>query len=184
MITQPVDPLRRVRPGTPIRILGVVRSVQRKITAPLVPTHRINETVKERLHVNRPRIFLPRPAKVGLGGAVAGGEVVGGSNGAVLDGGAGVLAWVGPALGGDGVELALVREPGVEVAVLEDDGGVAEDKVNGAVDVAFTIELPFGMSVEGVLVGLETAPVEGREVGTAPQRYRLVFAWPRGVAHR
>lgn len=42
-----------------------------------------------------------------------------------------------------------------DVAVLEDDGRVAEDEVNGAVDVAVAVKLLQGVREERVLVGLE-----------------------------
>lgn len=54
-----------------------------------------------------------------------------------MDRNPGVLVRVGSALGRDGVELVGHGEAGVYVAVLEHDGGVAEDEVNCAVYVAF-----------------------------------------------
>lgn len=84
-------------------------------------------------------------------------------------------------MGGENVALVRVGSAGVEVAVLEDDGGVAEDEIDGAVDVAFAVELAEGVDVEGVLVGDEAAAVESREVGAAAESHGLVFAGSRVV---
>ena len=64
-----------------------------------------------------------------------------------MDGGSGVLIWVGPALSSDGVELVRHRKTRVDVAVLENHGGVAEDEVDSAVDVAVAVKLAEGVSV-------------------------------------
>ena len=77
---------------------------------------------------------------------------------------AGVRSLVSPALGCHGVLLAGHRLPDVYVAVLEDHGGVAEDEVDGAIDVAVAVELLLGVDVECVLVALEAALVVDREV--------------------
>lgn len=50
---------------------------------------------------------------------------------------------------------------------MEDDCCVAEDEVNGAVDVAFAVELTEGVDVESVLVADEAALVEDGEIGVA-----------------
>ncbi|PON79340.1 hypothetical protein TorRG33x02_236220, partial [Trema orientale] len=168
MVTGPVDPVRSIRPRTRVIILCVIQSTQRKITTPLAPTSRIDKTIHEGLHVNCSRIFLPRPPEVGLrvravsGGSsgVGRGQVGTGTDGAVLDRSAGVLVRVGSALGSYGVELAGERQPGIDVAVLENNSSVAEYEVHGAVNVAFSVELSLGMSIQGVLVGFEAADVE------------------------
>lgn len=64
-----------------------------------------------------------------------------------MNGGAGVLIRVRPALGGDGIELPAQGEPGIEVAFLQDDCGIAEDKIHCSIYVAFSVELPQGMGV-------------------------------------
>nr|GMD67669.1 hypothetical protein BHE74_00022651 [Ipomoea batatas] len=89
------------------------------------------------LHENGGRIILPRPAEEG----VDAGEVSERRNGAVLDGNAGVVVRVEFSLGGDGVLLAGHGFSGVDPAVLEDDGGVSEDEVDGADDGAVFVEL-------------------------------------------
>lgn len=81
-----------------------------------------------------------------------------------MDGNSGVLVRVGSALSRDGVLLLVHGPPGEDHAVLEDDGGVAEDEVYGAVDVAFFVELPLGMDIESVLVAFEATAIEDREV--------------------
>lgn len=54
--------------------------------------------------------------------------------------------------------------PHVDVAVLEDYLGVAEYKVDCAVDLAVAIELPLRMCVKRVLVSFDAASVEDCEV--------------------
>ncbi|KAB8106844.1 hypothetical protein EE612_041350, partial [Oryza sativa] len=108
----------------------------------------------------------------------------GGGDLAALDGDAGVLVGVLPALRREHVLLVGVRAARVEVAVLEHDGGVAEDEVHRAVDVAVAVELAKRVRVQRVLVAREAAPVERRQVGVHPQRHRLVLARPRRVLHR
>ena len=184
METRPRDPTRGVRPGARVIVLGVVQSGQRLIAAPLVPTRGLDHAIQVGLHDNRPRIVLPRPTEVGLGSAVAGRQVSSGTKGAIVKRRASNLVRVSAALSGDRIELALEGEARVDVARLEDDGGVAKDEVNGAVDVAFAVELAVGVGVEGVLVGLEAAPEEGGEVGAAAERNGLAFARPRRVSDR
>nr|GMD60927.1 Os01g0312600 [Ipomoea batatas]GMD70965.1 Os01g0312600 [Ipomoea batatas] len=93
----------------------------------------------------------------------------------VLDRNAGVLVGILPSLRGEDVLLIVHGFPGVEIAVLEDDGGVAEYEVHRAVDVAVAVELAEGVDVESVLVRNEAAVEEDRQVGAAPQRHRLVL---------
>lgn len=93
----------------------------------------------------------------------------------------GVLVSVGAALGCDHVFLAGVGAAGVDVAVLEDSGGVAKDEVDGAGDVAVDVELAVGVDVEGVLVGDHVAVVEGGEVGADAEGHRLVLRGTRCV---
>lgn len=90
-------------------------------------------------------------------------------------GDASVLVRVGTALCSDGVLLVQHRLSGVDVAVLEDGGSVAEDEVDGAVDITVSIELPEGVDVESVLVALEAAAVEGGEVGVVSYRHCLML---------
>lgn len=73
---------------------------------------------------------------------------------------------------------------GVYVAFLEDHGGVAEDEVYRAVDVAFTVELALGVDVEGVLVPDDLAIVYHAVIGADSERHRLVLAWSRRVLER
>lgn len=44
-------------------------------------------------------------------------------------------------MGRDHDLLAVARRPSVDEAVLDDGGGIAEDEVYGAVDMAFSVEL-------------------------------------------
>nr|GLL23334.1 hypothetical protein MIMGU_mgv1a022106mg [Ipomoea trifida] len=67
--------------------------------------------------------------------------VVGREDRAVLYGDSRYFERVAAGLGGDDGELAGHRHSGDDVAALEDGGGVAEDVIDGAVDVAFPVEL-------------------------------------------
>lgn len=58
-----------------------------------------------------------------------------------MDGYTRVLKRVPPALGRDHVGLAHERLSGVDDGVLDNDGGIAEDDVDGAVNVAGFEEL-------------------------------------------
>lgn len=88
---------------------------------------------------------------------------------AELDDDAGVLVGVGAALGSNDVGLAVVGLAYEYVGVLDDGGRVAEDEVDGAEDVAFSVELPLGVDAEGVLVPLDAAAVEDGLVGSGEQ---------------
>lgn len=66
---------------------------------------------------------------------------------------AGVLVWVGSTLSGDHVLLFGIGAAGLDVTVLEDDGGVAKDEINGADDHAVNEKLTIGVDVKSILVG-------------------------------
>ena len=51
-----------------------------------------------------------------------------------------------------------------DLAVLEDGVAVAEDEIDGSVDVAFTVELSKGVGIKCVLVAFDTASIKGRSV--------------------
>lgn len=82
-----------------------------------------------------------------------------------MDRNASVLVNIGFTLGRNGVELVSQRLPGLDVAVLENDGGVSEDEVDGAGDVAVAIELAVGVGVESVLETVDQALVEHGHIG-------------------
>lgn len=69
-------------------------------------------------------------------------------------------------------------------AVLEDNGRVPEYEVNGAIDVALAVELALRVSVEGVLVADDVAPVDHSVVRSDTEGHRLVLARPRPVLER
>ena len=98
-----------------------------------------------------------------------------------MDDDAGVLVRVFSPLRGDGVFLVDDRSPDVDVAVLEKRHCVAEDEVDGAVDVTVAVELALGVDVEGVLIALEAALEEDGEVGARPEGHGLVFVGPGRV---
>lgn len=171
----PLDPAREARTGPVIPILTIPKRSQGKVTIPLKPPSRLHQTTQVSVHVNRPRILLPRPAEI---------RRLRGKDVAVLDREPGALVRVFPALRRDGHLLKRQRDAGVYLAVLQDRGAVAEDEVDGAVDVAFTVELAERVRVEGVLVALHAAPEEGRLVRVHPQSHCLVILRPRRVPER
>lgn len=87
-----------------------------------------------------------------------------------------------PALGRDGDLLEREWVPREDIAVLEDRGPIAEDKVDGAGDGALAVELAEGVGVEGVLVALHAAPVEGGLVRVDAEGDALVALRAGGVA--
>ena len=66
-------------------------------------------------------------------------------------------------------------------AVLEDDGRVSEDEVNGAGDNAVTVELTVCLGIERVLVAVHSAVEEGRHVRLHSEGDGLVFFRARRV---
>lgn len=92
-----------------------------------------------------------------------------------MDNNAGVLIRVSPGLCRHGVDLVARWLSDVDVTVLKDGGGVAEDEVYGAVYVAVTVELALGVDVQGVLVAFEAAAVEDRVVCAGAECDGLVF---------
>lgn len=183
MVTGPLDPVRQWPTRPEILVLPIIQSTQREIRIfPSGPPIRANKPVDETLHNNGPRVLLPRPAQKRLERADDGFEIGRGHDPGVVDGYTRVLKRVAPALGGDDVGLAPQGFAHVDDAVLDDDGGIAEDEVDGAVDVAWFIELALRVDEEGVLVALETAGVEDGEVGGGPEGDRLAALWTGGVA--
>lgn len=85
-------------------------------------------------------------------------------------------------MGRDGHLLVRKRLSGVDVAILEDGLAIAEDEVDGSVNVALAEELPERVSIKSVLVSLDAAAVEGRSVGVHSQGHRLVVFWAGRVA--
>ena len=80
-----------------------------------------------------------------------------------MDRDSGVLIRICAALGGDRDRLVW-RIAGDDVAILDYDGGVAENEIDGAVNVALFVELAFGEDVESVLKAFEAAAVVDGEV--------------------
>ena len=71
----------------------------------------------------------------------------------------GVLVGVNPALGSESVGLVWGVSR-VNIAVLEDNGSVAEDEINGAINITLAVELSLGVDVESVLVSFKATFVE------------------------
>lgn len=181
MKPRPIDPLPQPRPSPIVHKLRVKQSIQCKIAAPLEPTLRPNGAANVRLHHNGPRILLPGPAQV-RGSGVDGAQKVGiRRDVAELKGESGGLIGVLPALRGDGVFLVGEAFLGEDGAVLEDGGGIAENEVDGAADVAVAEELAHRVGVKGVLVACNAASEEHREIGVGSQRHRLVLLRSGGV---
>lgn len=158
MVTRPPHPFRRrsTRPNVPV--LPIVQRCLCEVgVLPWRPPVGTYEAVQEAFHDDGPRVLLPGPAKVCPDGGDDGEEVGGGDDAAALDGDAGVLERVSPALGGDDVGLADEWSAGGDHAALEHDGCVAEYEVDSAVDVAVFVELALGVNEQGILVALKPA---------------------------
>lgn len=111
-------------------------------------------------------------------------EVVQWAYRAPLDRDARVLIWIFLSLGRYCHKLIGHGLPRLYVAVLEHNTGVAEDEVDGARDVAVAVELAVGVRVQGVLKGVERAPVVDRLVGPGTEGYGLVLCSPGCVLER
>lgn len=166
-VTRPRHPRARVGPGSTVEVLPIIQGAERKGAVPLEPPSGVHHVIDVRLEINRPGVLLPRTAEIRFEGRLDRNEIGGGGDFAVEDGDAGVLVRVLSALGGEDVLLVCVGFSRVEVAVLEDDGGVAEDEIDSAVDVALAVELAERVDVKSVLVADEAALVKCGEVGAA-----------------
>ncbi|CAL1360643.1 unnamed protein product [Linum trigynum] len=149
----PLNPPVGCRSGPGVLMLTIKQCVEGKIAIPLVPSRGVDDIAYGGLHDHRPRILLPRPPQVSAEAALHGLEIRRAADSTFLDHDPGVLVRVGPAVGSQHVLLARVGSAGVDVAVLEDSGGVAEDEVDGANDDAAVEELAVGVDVQCVLVG-------------------------------
>lgn len=181
MVSRPSDPTVGVRAWPIILVLAIVQRVQALVTGPPGPATWIDEPINVGLDHDGPGIVPPRPAQVALNAARVREQVIGRKNRAILDRDPGVLVRGFPGLGGDDCELAWQGHSGHYVAALEYDRGIPEDEVNGARDLALPVELPEGVNVQGVLVGTDRAPVQGREVRIHAQRHCLVLSRARRV---
>lgn len=78
----------------------------------------------------------------------------------LLDGDASILIWVSPTLGSDSVVLLFHGLPWLYGTVLEDCSSIAKNEINGAYNLALSIELTIGMRVESVLICIEGAAMK------------------------
>ncbi|CAA6664802.1 unnamed protein product [Spirodela intermedia] len=148
--------------GAGVLVLSVVERLQGEAPAPLEPPRRVDEPEGLEGTLHRLQVRCRRHPRV-------------------VDGDASVLVGVRSALRRDGILLVAHRLPHEDVAVLEDCHSVAEDEVDGAVDVAVAVELALGVHVERVLIALEAAAVEDGEVRAGAESHRLVLRRPRRV---
>lgn len=70
---------------------------------------------------------------------------------------------------------------GYYFAVLEHDCRIAEDKIHCSGDVGVSVELPVGVGVECVLIGINAAAVNYGLVGSDAKCHCLVLLWPGRV---
>ena len=91
------------------------------------------------------------------------------------------MVWVFSSLGRDHVVLVTHGLSGLQLAVLENNGCISEDEVNGAGDEGVTVELSVTVGVKSVLVGVNVAPVYHRQVCTDTECHGLVLLWARCV---
>ncbi|CAA7397486.1 unnamed protein product [Spirodela intermedia] len=176
-VARPVDPQPHGGAVAGVPVLAVVQSIDGEVAVPLEPAGGVDVAGDVGEHEDGAGVGLPGPAEEGGVAAVVAPllllrrrEFRRGKDPGDVDGDAGVLVGVLPALGGDGVLLFLQRPAGVEGAVLQHHGGVAEDEVDGAGDGAVAVELPLRVHVECVLVAQHVAA-----------RHRLVLRRPRRV---
>lgn len=165
MVALPLHPRLRPRPGALVLVLPVEQRIQGEGAAPLQPPRGGDVVSYVRLHVHRPRVFLPWPAQESRDRPVRVRQVAARHHPAPLDGRAGVLVRVRAALCRHGVLLPGHSAARHKLAVLDDHGGVAKDEVNGAGDGAVAEELPQGVGVEGVLVALDLAAIDDGLIG-------------------
>ncbi|CAA7391678.1 unnamed protein product [Spirodela intermedia] len=177
----PVDPAGGGAAVTRVHVLAVVECVESEVAAPLRPPLGVYQPVELRLHEDHPRVLLPWPPQEAGEGLLRSLEVRRRQHAGPVDGGAGGLVGGAPSLRCDHVGLVPQWPPHVDVAVLKDGGSVAEDEVDGTVDVAVAVELPLGVREEGVLVAPEAATVEDSEVRRRAQCHRLVLPRPGGI---
>ena len=85
----------------------------------------------------------------------------------------GVLVRIRPALRRH--EVVLAGFSGVDVAVLEDYGGVSEYEVDGSRYIGFSVELTLGEGVQGVLVTDNGASKDDGSVRSYSEGDRLVL---------
>lgn len=183
-ITGPLHPPAGSGAGAGVHVLSVIKGAQSKTSTPRKPTRRVDQTIDTGFHDNRPRILLIWSTEIAFDGALFGPQVRGGRDTRVLDNNTRVLIRVGSALSGDGVFLSTTRFSDVDVGVLDDGDGVAEDEVDGAVNVAVAVELALRVDVQGVLVAFEAAAVEDGVVGAGPESHRLLILRSGGVFER
>lgn len=69
----------------------------------------------------------------------------------------------------------------MDITVLEHDGGVAEDEIDGSGDETLDEELTVRVDVESVLVSQHVATVESGEIGTHTESHRLMLGRTRRV---
>nr|GLL23335.1 Os04g0641250 [Ipomoea trifida] len=120
----------------------LLQRLKRKFAAPRRPSLGIDQVADLRFHDDRSRIFLPWPPQIALEFRLVGDEVIVRHDLAVLQHDSGGLALVRPSLRRHGVLLLRQRLPHHHLAVLENRRRVSEYEVDGAGDVASSVELP------------------------------------------
>lgn len=151
--------------GTIVSILTIPQSSQSKVSIPLEPASGLDLSTHVCVHEHGPGIFFPGPPQVsGLGGI----------NITVQYWKSCPLVRIFSALGRDSDFLHRQGFPSEYLAILEYGGTVTEYEVDGAMNVAFAIELAEGVGIESVLVAFHAAPVKGRLIRVHPEGNGLV----------
>uniref|UniRef100_J3L4T3 Uncharacterized protein n=1 Tax=Oryza brachyantha TaxID=4533 RepID=J3L4T3_ORYBR len=169
--------------GALVLVLAVEERLEREVAVPREPPRRVDVRVQVGQHVHRARVLLPRPAQERRELLRHGRQVGRRHDAAPVDGGAGVLVRIGPALRRDRVLLRRRGAPRREHAALEHGRRVAEHEVHRAGDGAVAVELPELVRVQGVLVAVQAAAVDHGAVGARAEGPRLVLLGPRRVLH-
>lgn len=164
-LVRPVD-ARRGRSAGPGRVgFGVVGGGFVGGVGPITPAGRVD--VGGELCINEDHAGVRTPGATEVGGLVSG-RIERGGDAGVEDDIAGGLIGRGARLCGD-----VAGAVGVQLVTLEDGGGVAEDVIDAAFDIAIDVVLATEVGEECVLVAEQTAVPEDGAVGAVALRWPI-----------
>lgn len=147
MVSRPLHPPFRISPITSVHKLPIINRPETEISGPREPPGWFNQTVHIALHYHRPRIRFPWPPQISSVQTLHRLQIRRRSDYRIVDHEPGILIRVGPRLGRDGVFLVQHRLSHEDVTILKNDDTVAENEVDGSVNVTFTVKLAVGVGV-------------------------------------
>ncbi|RDX74403.1 hypothetical protein CR513_45859, partial [Mucuna pruriens] len=141
--TRPLHPLVSSSTGSFITILCKIQRPQHRasVTRPLNPPPRRNSIVNGTLHHHSPRILFPGSPQKRTIRVFHSRKIRARRYATLVNRKARVLSGVCSSVCENGVVAAAAGTAKHQAAALENGGGVAEDEVDGSVDVAFSVEL-------------------------------------------